>query len=110
MTTIRLMSDFGLYPFYVDSGDGFLELTDPPEFQQEFGLSDDVMRVLLDWDEMYQAIYVKHDPRSSDWARPGDEQRYVECGRDAARLLRRHLPDDVRIRYVGAGDIAPEYY
>ena len=35
MTTIRLMSDFGLYPFYVDSGDGF-ELTDPPEFQQEY--------------------------------------------------------------------------
>ena len=110
MTTIRLMSDFGLYPFYVDSGDGFFELTDPPEFQQEFGLSDDVMRVLLDWDEMYQAIYVHHDPASSAWARPGDEQRYVECGRAAARLLRRHLPDDVRIRYVGAGDIAPEYY
>ena len=110
MTTIRLMSDFGLYPFYVDSGDGFPELTDPPEFQQEFGLPDDVMRVLLDWDEMYQAIYVEHDPRSSDWALPGDEQRYVECGRDAARLLRRHLPDDVLIRYVGAGDIAPEYY
>ena len=109
MTTIRLMSDFGLYPFYVDSGDGF-ELADPPEFQQEFGLPDDVMRVLLDWDEMYQAIYVKHDPRSSPGRAQSDEQRYVECGRDAARLLRRHLPDDVRIRYVGAGDIAPEYY
>jgi hypothetical protein len=104
------MSDFGLYPFYVDRGSGFLALTEPPEFQHEFGLSDDVMRVLLDWDELYQAIYVKHDPRSSDWARPEDEQRYVECGRDAARLLRRHLPDDVRIRYLGADNIAPEYY
>ena len=67
------------------------------------------MRVLIDWDEMYQAIYGK-TIRLVRWARPGDEQRYVECGRDAARLLRRHLPDDVRIRYVGAGDIAPEYY
>lgn len=110
MRTIRLMSDFGLYPFYVDRGNGVLALTEPPEFQQEFGLPDDVMRVLLDWDEMYQAIYVEHDPRSSDWARPGDEQRYVECGRAAARLLRRHLADDVRIRYVAADNIAPEYY
>ena len=51
MRTIRLMSDFGLYPFYVDRGNGVLALTEPPEFQQEFGFPDDVMRELLDCDE-----------------------------------------------------------
>ena len=55
---------------------------------------------VLDWD----------DPRHSDWARPEDEQHYLERGRAAARLLRHHLPDDVRIEYAGAGSIPTEYY
>ena len=110
MTTIRLESDFGLYPFYVDRGNGRFALTEPPDLQVEFGLPDGVMRALLDWDEMYQAIYVHDDPRSSDWPSPGDEQRYVDRGREAARLLRRHLPADVAIRYVADGTIAAEHY
>ena len=110
MTTIRLESDFGLYPFYVDRGNARFALTEPPDFQAEFGLPDAVMQVLLDWDEMYQAIYVRHDPRSSAWRSPDDEQRYCDCGREAARLLRRHLPADVAIRYVADGNIAAEYY
>ena len=108
--TIRLMSDWGLYPFYVDGGDGSFALTEPDDFQATFRLPDHVMRALLDWDQIYQDVLDQDDPRGSDWARPADEQRYLEHGRAAARLLRQHVPDGVRIEFTGADSIPTEYY
>jgi hypothetical protein len=108
--TIRLLSDFGFYPFYVDSGDGFFALTEPDEFRARFQVPDHVTRTLLDWDEVYQDLLDWDDPASAGWPSPEDRERYVTAGRTAARLLRRYVPDDVRIKYLADGNIPPEYY
>ena len=109
-TTIRLLSDWGLFPFYVDSGDGFFALTEPEDFQAAFQLPGHVLRTLLEWDEIYQDLLDWSDPRGSGWTAPEDRERYVAAGRDAARLLRKHVPAEIGIKYVAAGDIPPEYY
>ena len=107
---IRLESDWGLPPFYIDDGEGRLEGCSAEGLAEMFGLPDHVMHALKDWDRLYQDVLDWDDPRNSDWARPEDEQHYLQRGRAAARLLRRHLPDDVRIEYAGAGDIPTEHY
>jgi hypothetical protein len=108
--TVRLLSDWGFYPFYVDHGDGFFALTEPDDFRAAFDLPEHVVSALLSWDDLYQAVIDWTDPRGSDWASSRDREHYEAVGRDAARLLRRHLPDDVAITYMAAGDIPPEYY
>jgi hypothetical protein len=107
--TIRLMSDWGLHPFYVDSGDGFFALIEPDDFQERFCLPGHVVQALLAWDELYQDVLDRDDPGSSEWASADTEQQYVERGRDAARLLRRHVPADVVIEYL-ADESVQEYY
>ncbi|MFC4948356.1 hypothetical protein [Pseudonocardia sp. GCM10023141] len=107
---IRLMSDFGLYPFYVDEGNGLYELTEPEDFQTMFQLPDHVMKSLLEWDQIYQRRIDWDDPASVAWASQQDELHYIEEGRGAARRLRDHVPPDVRIEYTGADNIASEYY
>jgi hypothetical protein len=108
--TIRLESDWGLPPFYVDDGDGRREGIDARTLAEKFSLPAHVVATLRAWDKLYQDVLDWDDPRHSDWARPEDEQHYLERGRAAARLLRHHLPDDVRIEYAGAGSIPTEYY
>lgn len=108
--SIRLLGDWGLYPFYVDEGNGLFEIIEPEDFQERFSLPVHVMCALLAWDEVYQAVIDWDDPASSDWSSPEAHQRYIEQGRAASRLLRQHIPDDVRIRYVAAGEILAEYY
>lgn len=108
--SILFMSDWGSYPFYVDEGDGFFGHLDPATFQSRFHLPDDVVREILDWDAGYQAILNWDDPMSTAWSSPEAHERYIEQGRAASRLLRRHIPADVRIRYVAAGEILAEYY
>ena len=49
-------------------------------------------------------------PRSSGFASLADEQDFYAQGRVVSRLLRRHVPADVRIKYVGNGNIPAEYY
>ena len=108
--TIRLESEWGLPPFSVDDGDGRLEGIDGRTLAEKFGLPDHVIVTLRAWDRLYQDVLDWDDPRNSAWAGPEDERRYLDRGRAAARLLRRHLPDDVRIEYAGAGTIPPEDY
>lgn len=108
--TIRLLSDWGFHPFYVDEGDGRFVLTEPDDLRAAFGLPEHVMRTLDGWDRTYQDVLDRDDPGGSGWASPQDEQRYLERGRAAARLLRRHVPADVRIAYAGSGLIPTEYY
>jgi hypothetical protein len=110
-TTIRLMCDWGLYPFWVQAGDedGFTHM-EPDDFQEMFGLPEPVMCALLAWDELYQGNLNWSDPLGTDWARLDDELHYTDRGRDVARLLRRHVPAEVRIEYRGYDNIAPEYY
>ncbi len=108
--TIRLESDWGLQPFFVDRGDGHVQAISGDVLAERFGLPDQVMRALDEWDRMYQDVLDRDDPRGSSWASPQDEQRYLDRGRAAARLLRRHLPAEVRIAYCGSGLIPTEYY
>jgi hypothetical protein len=108
--TIQLLADFGLYPFWIDKGNGTFEAQEPEKFQARFALPDHVMCAILTWDEVYQAILIWDDPASTAWSSPEAHQRYIEQGRAASRLLRLHIPDDVRIRYVAAGEILAEYY
>jgi hypothetical protein len=107
---IRLESDWGLPPFSLDMGDGRLEGCSADNLARIFALPAHVIRALQEWDRLYQDVLDWDDPRNSGWADPEDEQRYLDRGRAAARLLRRHLPDDVRIEYAGAGTIPPEHY
>jgi hypothetical protein len=110
MRRIRLMSDWGLGPFYFDNGDGRVEGTDAKNLANKFGLPDDVMAAIRAWDRIYQDLLDWDDPRGSGWASAEDKERYLERGRAAARLLRQHVPDDVRIEYCGSGSVPLEYY
>jgi hypothetical protein len=109
MTVLRLWSDFGVDPFYVDDGDGFFALTATVEVARRFAVPDQVMREAAAWDELYQDIYNGAAPWDSDWAGPHQQQEYLDRGRDVARLLRRHLPADVGIEYL-ADESVREYY
>jgi hypothetical protein len=107
--TIRILSDWGFYPFYLDRGDGRFALVEPEDFRATFDLPEHVMCALLEWDEVYQDLLDRDDPRGSRWATTEDRQRYVARGRDAARLLRRHVPADVGIVYMAAGDVTEHH-
>jgi hypothetical protein len=109
VTVLRLWSDFGLDPFYIDDGDGFFALTASVEVAERFGLPDEVMRAVKCWDELYQDMFNGLDPGNSDWASAADHRRYLDHGRAVARLLRRHLPPDVGIEYL-ADESVREYY
>ena len=108
--TIRLEADWGLLPYFVDEGDDRFEARTESGFARRFDLPDDVMTALEDWNQLYQRILDWDDPRSSAFAGPEEEQHFYEQGRVVSRLLRRHLPADVRIMYVGDGNIPAEYY
>lgn len=99
----------GLYPFYVNDK-GLNELVDPPEFQEIFGLPDNVMQALLAWDQLYDDLFDRDDPRKSREFTPAEWDHFHETGRAACRLLRGHLPADVGIEYTGADSIASEFY
>ena len=109
MTVLRLWSDVGLDPFYVDDGDGFFALTASETVAERFAVPDEVIRAVEAWDGLYQDIFDGADPGDSDWASPQDQQRYLDRGRDVARLLRRHLPPEVGIEYL-ADESVREYY
>jgi hypothetical protein len=109
MTVLRLWSDFGLDPFYVDDGDGFFALTAAEEVAQRFGLPSDVLRAVTAWDELYQDVYDAAAPWDSDWTGPAQQRAYLDRGREVARLLRRHLPAEVGIEYL-ADESVREYY
>jgi hypothetical protein len=107
---LRLLSDWSLWPFYVDLGDGDgYRMTDPDTLRETFALPERVVRAALDWDELYQRVLDWNDPPSTPWARL-DESKYVERGRRVCRLLRAHLPPDVGIDYRADGEIPPERY
>jgi hypothetical protein len=108
-TTIRLLSDWSLDPFYVDARDGSFELTSAEEVAETFAVPDDVMRELKAWDELFQDHLNWEDPGSTRWESEDDHRRYLDRGREAARLLRRHLAADVAIEYL-ADDTVCEYY
>jgi hypothetical protein len=108
--TIRLEADWGLLPYFVDEGDARFEARTDTGFARRFGLPDHVMAALEDWNQLYQRIFNRDDPRSSAFAGPEDEQHFYEQGRVVSRLLRRHVPADVGIMYVGDGNIPAEYY
>ena len=107
--SIRLWSDWSLDPFYVDEGNGSFALTSAEEVAETFDLPDDVMRELKAWDELYQDHLDWDDPGNTAW--PSDEyhRNYLDRGRAAARLLRRHLPAEVVIEYL-ADETVCEYY
>jgi hypothetical protein len=107
--TIRLMSDWSLSPFYVDDGDGFFALTDSRTLAERFGLPDVVVTALLEWNRLYEDHLDWDWPPATTWATPEDHQRYLGRGREAARLLRRHVPADVVIEYL-ADESVQEYY
>ena len=107
--TIRLLSDWSLSPFYVDDGDGFFALTDSRTLAERFGLPDAVVTALLEWNRLYEDHLDWDWPPATTWATAEDHQRYLGRGRDAARLLRRHVPADVVIEYL-ADESVQEYY
>ena len=107
---IRLESDWGLPPYYVAGGDGLFELHSGQSFAARFALPDHVTAALDAWNQLYQRILAWDDPRSSAFAGPEEEQHFYEQGRVVSRLLRQNVPAEVRIMYVGDGNIPAEYY
>ena len=107
--TIRLWSDWSLDPFYVDEGDGSFELTSADEVAETFAVPDDVMREIKAWDALFQNHLNWDDPVNTRWGSDEEHRRYLDRGREAARLLRRHLPADVEIEYL-ADETVCEYY
>ena len=108
-TTIRLMSDWGLYPFWVDVDDdeGFT-MMEPDDFRAMFALPEPVVSALLAWDEVYQDNLNWDDPMGTDWGRLDAQLGYTDQGRAAARRRRRHVPAEVCIEYRGRDNIPPE--
>ena len=109
MTVLRLWSDVGTDPFYVDDGDGFFAMTAALEVAERFAIPDEVMAQVKAWDELYQSIFDGAEPWNSDWTDARQQQHYLDRGRDVSRLLRRHLPADVGIEYL-ADESVREYY
>jgi hypothetical protein len=107
--TIRLWSDWSLDPFYIDSGNGSFELTSAEQVAETYGVPDDVMREVAAWDALFQDHLNWEDPGNTRWYSEEDHRRYLDRGREAARLLRRHLPADVEIEYL-ADETVCEYY
>lgn len=109
---IRLMSDWGLPPFYTqDEPGGPFDLTDDETLQEMFGLPSAVIDMLLAWDQLYLDHLDWDDPPSTRWPSQEAQDHYVEQGRKAARCLRKHLPDDVAIEYQADGIlVASEHY
>ncbi len=111
MVTIRLEADWGLPPYYVDEGDGPFELYEADDFAERFALPEHVIRALDDVGSALPAHPEVGRPRQLGLRRPGRTSRhFYEQGRVVSRLLRRHVPADVRIKYVGDGNIPAEYY
>jgi hypothetical protein len=108
-TTIRLLSDWSLSPFYVDHGDGFFELTDAATLAHLFALPDPVVAALVCWNRLYEDHLDWDWPPATAWATPEERRRYLERGRDAARLLRAHVPPEVRIEYLADGSVREHY-
>ena len=111
MTVLRMWSDFGLPPLYVDDGRGVYDLFSAEEVAERFGLPDEVMREVEAWDGLYQDLYfgAPDDVDTFGWSTPQQRQDYLDRGRDVARLLRAHLPADVGIEYL-ADESVREYY
>ena len=107
--TIRLMSDWSLSPFYVDDGDGFFELTTSRALAERFALPAAVVTALRDWNQLYDDHLDWDWPPATTWATQEEHERYLDRGREAARLLRRHVPADVVIEYL-ADESVREYY
>jgi hypothetical protein len=107
--TIRLWSDWSLDPFYVDSGNGSFELTSAEQVAEAFDLPDEVMGEVAAWDRLYQDHLDWDDPGNTTWPSEDYHRCYLDRGRAAARLLRRHLPADVVIEYL-ADETVCEYY
>ena len=109
MTVLRLWSDFCLDPFYIDDGDGFFGLTNSEEVAERFTIPDEVMCEVKAWDELYQDHLDWDDPGNTAWPSEEYHRNYLDRGRAAARLLRRHLPAEVVIEYL-ADETVCEYY
>lgn len=106
---IRLMTDWSLPPVYIGTGDGLLDLTEPDELVDLFGVPDEVVDAIEDWYAKLQTVINLNTPSDTEWERlPGTG--FYEAGRCAATLLRRYLPTEVVIEYRGNDDIPPEYY
>jgi hypothetical protein len=108
--TIRLEADWGLLPYFVDDGDDRFEAYTKAGFARRFALPGPVVSALEDWNQLYQRILDWDDPRISAFADAEAERHFYEQGRVVSRLLRRHVPAEVRIMYVGDGNIPAEYY
>ena len=109
MIVLRLWSDFGLDPFYIDGGVGFFDLTDNAAVAERFDLPAELIREVKAWDGLYQRRLCGSHPWSNPWPTATAHQEYLDRGREVARLLRRHLPADVTIEYL-ADESVREYY
>jgi hypothetical protein len=111
VTTVRLWSDFGLPPVYVDDGRGVYDLFSAEEVAERFGLPAEVVREVAAWDALYQDLYfgAPDDADTYGWTSPQQQRDYLDRGRAVARLLRAHLPADVGIEYL-ADESVREWY
>jgi len=109
---LRLMSDWGLYPFYVQQSDGeTFDLTDADWVGDDLPLSAAAVSAVVTWDdELYQSVLNWDDPAATDFSHL-DRNGYYERGREICRMLRAELPADVGIEFLDPADRRPnEYY
>ena len=110
IVTIRLEADWGFPPYYVDEGDGPFELYEVGRLR---GAVRPARARHLRARQLGSALPARPQlgrPRQLGFASPADERHFYEQGRVVSRLLRRHVPAEVRIKYVGDGNIPAEYY
>ena len=107
--TIRLMSDWTLSPHYVDEGDGFFALTDAETLAERFALPPAVGTTIGAWNRLYEDNLTWDGIPTARWTDEQAHRRYLDAGRAAARLLRRHVPADVEIEYL-ADESVEEHY
>ena len=106
---VRLMTDWSLPPVYTGTGNGLLDLTEPEELIDLFGVPHEVVDAVEGWYAKLQSVLNWDYPPDTDWKQL-HEIGFYEDGRRAAALLRRHLPADVTIEFCGNDDIPSEYF
>ncbi|AOS61979.1 hypothetical protein [Actinoalloteichus hymeniacidonis] len=101
---IAILAGWQEDPFYYDAGDGDYNHS-IEEAAAFLGLGVALTRDIATWDAEFQAIYSPADTRTSAFATPEQESRWLETGRKLAQRIKQESAIAASVNYRGDGTI-----